>query len=304
MKYRTNYFYLLGLFVFINLLHAEENVSFLDSRHFLNCRLRVFESRPSGGIVSDLIFYTGFADRADNHRPLYKKLNEAGIRVISFDYPSHGESKCRSLNDYSIMDLVTLATEVLQFKLEDLTRPLIVSGWSTGGLVALRSLQEKLDYKQKIDSLILISPGVSVYLFPGDHGLVTEKTLLSNPTPPHVGTISPASPYDVPLFSFSLLANAYKSRKFDFPQVPTLILIAGEKKDAYVNTRSLKNIINRNRKKNSYIKAIECPESMHEMDNELAPIGPVVQSLFAEFAQGHKVTIENKSICREYDDSI
>src|SRR5262245_56662953 len=54
--------------------------------------LRVGVAAPSGTPRGDFLYLHGFADRFDNHLPLFQTQVARGYRVIAFDYPSHGET--------------------------------------------------------------------------------------------------------------------------------------------------------------------------------------------------------------------
>src|SRR5687768_12216015 len=84
------------LIVQIPYSHASQEIKWLEASE--NCRLRIVIENPVTPVRSDAMFFIGFADRADNHGPLFRSLAAQGIRVISFDYPSHGESKCDRLD--------------------------------------------------------------------------------------------------------------------------------------------------------------------------------------------------------------
>ena len=110
------------------------------------CFIRTIIQSPKQEIKieADMLFLIGFGDRADNHGPLFNLMNEQGIRVISFDYPSHGESQCSNINLESFTSLSFLAQEIEEKTRENINRPLFLSGWSTGGLLALRMIQQNL----------------------------------------------------------------------------------------------------------------------------------------------------------------
>jgi len=98
-----------------------------------------------------------------------------------------------------------LTNEVEAFTRQDSKRPVILAGWSTGGLIATRMVQsESLQLEnRRVVGMILFTPGVSVYPIVGDGGIITEETLTSNPNPPHRGPIKPSSPF----VSFCIIYN-------------------------------------------------------------------------------------------------
>jgi alpha-beta hydrolase superfamily lysophospholipase len=270
------------------------------------CSLRVVESIPDTiKIKSDLLFFIGFGDRADNHGPLFKKLNEVGIRVISFDYPSHGLSNCGSINENNYTDLMNFANTVEEKTRQDITRPLILSGWSTGGLLALRLLQTGKMIAREIQSLILIAPGISVYPLVGGDGIIRNESLLSNLKPPHIDEPKPVSPLLTPIFSSTLIYNGLLARKTGLSDVPTLIFIGGEKNfsrgklvgDSYAKSSVLKEFVTTQKEKGTNVKSVVCPLSKHEMDNEIEEIGSIVRLNFALFANDSKSILKVNQSC-------
>ncbi|MBY0386498.1 alpha/beta fold hydrolase [bacterium] len=194
---------LLSLFL-TNMSFAEEQMLNIG----WGCDVRaIVESPKQQEPKADVLFLIGFSDRADNHGPLFSQLTEKGFRVISFDYPSHGKTKCRSLGVYDLMSLARLTRSVLQSPGIQSDRPLYVSGWSTGGLLVYRMMQQEMFYFRDVKGLVLLAPGLAVYKIPGDWGVVTQESLLSNPNPPHRGEISPSSPLLYPLFGTDLIAQ-------------------------------------------------------------------------------------------------
>ena len=160
-----------------------------------NCNVRVISETPkSVEPIADVLFLHGFSDRADNHGPLFKQIAAAGFRVISFDYPSHGETRCWNLDLHDFTSLSDLAVRVLAHAKFQSKRPLFLTGWSTGGLLAYRLAQREYFNDRHLAGLVLLAPGFSVYKIPGVFGWVTQASLLSNPYPPHMGPIKPQSP--------------------------------------------------------------------------------------------------------------
>jgi alpha-beta hydrolase superfamily lysophospholipase len=251
----------------------------------LNVRTGIYPAR--GPVRGDILFLIGFADRLDNHGPLFQAWNDAGFRVISFDYPSHGETRgiLNHLNFYGIEDLAKIAQGVERNTREDETRPLLLSGWSTGGLLAVRLVQGRTGLLRKPRGLILFSPGVSVYPLVGDRGFVTQKTLTSNPNPPHLGPIQPRSPLFVPAFSASLLAHTYLAQRAALPNLPILVFTGGDKEDVYVKTKVVQKwVLSQRSRQVGSVAAVQCKGAWHELDNEPEPVGGFVRGLATLFA--------------------
>lgn len=184
--------------VLIILLFCNESFASSLKIEFLNlgwnCTVRVVSQTPDQKPLGDVLFLTGFSDRADNHGPLFDEITNSGFRVISFDYPSHGETDCWNLDFHNFTTLSDLAESILSHPNYKSTNPLYLSGWSTGGLLAYRMAQRGYFLSRDLKGLVLLAPGLAIYKVPGVAGVVTQESLLSNPSPPHMGPISPKSP--------------------------------------------------------------------------------------------------------------
>lgn len=261
------------------------------------CQVRVVTELPSKDHVGDVLFLTGFADRADNHKPLFSLLASKGYRVISFDYPSHGETRCLSLDLHSFTTLSNLAIEVLSLPQFHSSKPLYLSGWSTGGLLSYRMAQKKLITKRKVAGLVLLAPGFSVYPLPGENGIVTQESLLSNPNPPHLGPIKPTSPLFFLGFSSKLITNSLMARNQEVPNVPILMILGDDDLDVYANSPKIKewylDI------KRSSFQAFQCHGAKHELDNEIEPIGTTVRGLFLAFVMNPKFSQNDLGSCEK-----
>lgn len=251
-----------------------------------NVHLRIGTMTPSGPIKGDVLFLHGFSDRFDNHLPLFEQWRDAGFRVVSFDYPSHGESCGRGLERYKIGGIARLASFVEKRTRPAEARPLVVAGWSTGGLVTVRMVQvPSLALERKIDGAFLLAPGVDVKLFVGDHQIVTEETLTHDPDPPHRGAISPKSPLQTPLFSADLMLNAKHARDEAFPRdVPTFVVTGGQDDDVYADTNGVVAWVEARQKEGARVFGSSCAGGRHELDNEAAPMRDDVRASGVSFA--------------------
>lgn len=274
------------IFVLSFSTHAEVSERVFKMNTFQECYIRTVIQSPEKTVKTkaDMLFFIGFGDRADNHAPLFKLMSEQGIRVISFDYPTHGESRCSHLDHETFTSLSDMAQEIEEKTRVDVKRPLFVSGWSTGGLLALRMIQNNYLAERFVQGLVLIAPGVAVYSFVGGDGIIREKTLLQNPNPPHFGPPSPVSPFLAPVFAANLKYNSILARNGDLPTyIPMLVLAAGDKLDQYVKTPVLKEWIKKGQVSKNNLYAFQCENSMHEMDNEINPIGLTVRNIIKDF---------------------
>lgn len=149
--------------------------------------------------IGDILFLHGYGDTFKNHVPLFQEWNRIGLRVIAFDFPSHGKTSGGGWDDldwYSFQDLAELASSIRRETLEDSSRPLFLSGWSTGGLLAIRILQSEgmRSLFPTISGLVVYAPGVSVKKCVGNlicH--ITNETLTHNELLQN-RTIQPTSP--------------------------------------------------------------------------------------------------------------
>lgn len=263
------------------------------------CDLRVVvESPKQVEAKADVLFLIGFSDRADNHGPLFSQLTQSGFRVISFDYPSHGKTKCRSLGVYDLMSLARLARSVLQSSEIQSDRPLYVGGWSTGGLLAYRMMQQEMFYFRNVKGLVLLAPGLAVYKIPGDAGVVTLESLLSNPNPPHLGEISPTSPLLYPLFGADLIGHSIAARLQAVPKVPILMILGGDEADVYAKTPKIKKWYKKLKAETPQFISYQCAQGKHELDNEIEPMGQAVRDLFVDFLN-EKALSSPSNICTQ-----
>jgi pimeloyl-ACP methyl ester carboxylesterase len=248
--------------------------------------LRVGTMTPRGTPKGDVLFLHGFSDRFDNHLPLFEGFRRAGLRVVAFDYPSHGETCGRGLDRYRIKGIAELASFVEEHTRQADDRPLVVAGWSTGGLVAVRMLQApSFALGREIRGAFLLAPGVDVKVLVGDKQIVTQETLTSHPNPPHRGPISPRSPLQTPLFATDLIVNARHARAASFPRdVPTFVVTGGEKEDVYANTRGVVTWVRARQDEGARVFGLTCPGGRHELDNEAEPMGGDVRANGVAFA--------------------
>jgi alpha-beta hydrolase superfamily lysophospholipase len=254
-------------------------------------KVRVGVQKPAGEIKGDVLYLHGFADRLDNHGPLFKAWTDAGLRVISFDLPSHGENSGlkNRIDLFGFEELADLAKDVEADTREDARRPLLLAGWSTGGLLAVRMAQTDAmrGSGRKVSGLVLFAPGVAVYPLVGEKGIVTQRSLTNNPNPPHKGPISPASPLLTPIFSSKLLLNAGLARHETLPgKLPSLVMVADDEADVYADSAKVRQwAIQQRDSHRAGLVGLSFPGAKHELDNEPGQTGSGVREAAAAFAQ-------------------
>lgn len=249
--------------------------------------IRIGEQRPVGTPKGDVLYLMGLADRIDNHAPLFSAWTSQGYRVVTFDYPGQGESG-GSLNHFDFSELANLATRVIDTEYrEDDARPLIIAGWSTGGLLAIRMAQVESFPKprRRPQHMVLFAPGISVRPIVGELQLITWESLTSNVNAPGYGKpMKPMSPLEVPMFAARLFATSLLSRVGSFPKdIPTLVLLGGEDEDVYAKTSKVKEWVSKRRGDGANVVGVQCPGMKHQLDNEIAPFGDAVRRLAATF---------------------
>jgi alpha-beta hydrolase superfamily lysophospholipase len=254
-------------------------------RKSLTAQIRV--GTMGTGTAGDVIFLHGFADRFDNHLPLFEAFVAKGLRVITFDYPSHGESCGFSIGTFGFTGLADLAADIAKDARRDNKKPLYLAGWSTGGLLAVR-IAQGLERKRfpRLDGLALFAPGVDVKLLSPAISGVSNETLTRNENPPHRGPIRPSSVTEVPVFATELTFNSGLSRdpKEVFPSgLPTLVFTGGQNEDLYANSEGVEKWVNARRATGATITGLKCAGGFHELDNEPEPMGNAVRSAAASF---------------------
>jgi len=236
---------------------------------------------------ADIIFIHGHADRLDNHAALFTAWHDAGLRVISFDLPSHGESNILPIDLYTLEDFAALVRLVDSATVDDPHRPLILAAWSFGGLLATRISQRPAlleGLSRRPIALLLLAPAVSPYPFAGGDGIARMATLTNNPDPIVAGPPSPAAPAQNPIFAGRLLWEAWRAHDATLPQdMPVLVLVAGSEEDWYVNTDEVIEWAEEQRVRGVPLQLLQCPQAKHFLEDEPYPIGPAVRQVATSF---------------------
>lgn len=275
--------------LFFNVFAAHAETAFV-SKGSLQIHYGVFKPQESPPL-GDILYIHGYGDTFENHLPLFNEWNRLGLRVIAFDLPSHGKTHGGGWDDldwHSFEDLAHIGGLVNQINQEDPQRPLFLSGWSTGGLLALRILQvENLrTLFPPIRGLVAYAPGVSVKKCVGNVACHITNETLTHDERLQDRAIHPKSPLYRINFAAKLLYNAHMSWNQSLPpEIPVLIFVADDVADKYVKSRELKKWVYHQRQQfSSVVSAFQCPGARHELDNETASFGgPQVRALSASF---------------------
>lgn len=249
---------------------------------------------------AQIVYFPGFADRFENHPHLLGQLSGLGFNVISYDFPSHGESKLENqgLNGFSISDLAEMGVATLE-KLGSPKLPTYFLGWSTGGLVAVRLVQQGLlPEGWNLRGAALLAPALAPRLIVGELGFVTKETLSRDPNPPYIGPIEPKTPMAFPLFAASLIRESNLSRSQSWPkQIPLLVIAAGSESDRYVSSLNVLEWGSSNRRSGVDVFLASCPNARHDLENEPFDVGTWVRVAVLEFVQGRALEASS-AVCQ------
>jgi alpha-beta hydrolase superfamily lysophospholipase len=235
--------------------------------------------------VADLVFLHGHADRIDNHKVLFTTWAQAGLNVIAADLPSHGNTTVRSIDAWSSADLAAVVA-VLERRYGTPQRPLILAGWSFGGLATVRTLQapDRLEeLSRRPSAAVLLTPAVDPLPLTGGDGIARRRTL-THDVDPAAAPPRPASPLQNPVFAVRLLADAWASRAADLPRdIPTLVVASDPADDVYVNAAGLVAWAGQQRAHGGTVKLLACSGARHAVELEPWPTGPTVRDATVRF---------------------
>lgn len=251
-------------------------------------RVRVGVVEPTGDPVADLLFVHGHADRLDNHAALFGELADAGVRVVSFDLPSHGETDAGAIDRWSFDDLGALGAGIARLTQQDPDRPFVLAGWSFGGLLATKFVQDpriRSAFGRPVAGLALESPAIVPLTFAGGDGVSRLRALTHDLRAPVAGPPSPASPFLDPVFAGRLVAQAMVVSAHPLPSdVPALVVLGGEDDDRYVDVRRVRAWAEGTaRDDGADVEVRVCSGGRHGLDIEAWPIGAGARNALVAF---------------------
>ncbi|QCR42480.1 hypothetical protein C1N91_01880 [Curtobacterium sp. SGAir0471] len=254
-------------------------------------RVRVGVVDPVGEPVADVLFLHGHADRLDNHAALFEDLRAAGVRVVSFDLPSHGATDAGAIDRWSFDDLGALAARVAHATEQDPDRPFVLAGWSFGGLLATRSVQEpaiRAAFGRPVAGLALESPAVAPLPFAGGDGVSRLRALTHDLSAPVAGPPRPASPFLDPVFAGRLVAQAAVAANEPLPAgMPALVEVGGDDEDRYVDVPAVRrwaeDVAPRD---GAQVRTVRCAGARHGLDIESWPVGDAARADLVDFVRG------------------
>lgn len=292
------------------LASTKETHSHLEMVHIskVGPELRSGYFLEEGELKGCALYLQGLGDSIRNHTPFFKALNQAGYRVISFDYMGQGGSEGRMnktrvstsfppdvtapmLNRYRNKGMYYEIGHQAQFiwdKYKGINNSLgqncenskkLVIGWSTGGLAAYKMAKDLI-----ADAVVLIAPGIHVKTMIGEadthpaklfllQDVITERTLTRNKyinsSNPHLDPVKPTSPAHIPQFSGNLYLTSKRSQTWKISdQVPGIVFLSGVE-DTYVDRDKTIDTISKNA---AHFSLISYEGALHELDNELTEV--------------------------------
>jgi alpha-beta hydrolase superfamily lysophospholipase len=282
--------------------------AFLDFGEQMRIRVGI-QDPPSGQPRADVLYLHGYSDRIDNHRALFERWNRDGFRVIAYELPGHGPhlGDRNDINAWSFEQIAEMGAAVEGCVPS--SRPLFVSGWSTGGLLTIRRLQGDHGFPRftrPVAGAVAFAPGVALRKIPGDKLRVTLETL--TPDPEMQKSIQPPYPNHM-ITSWRNLLQPVTNRFSGFPgqiteeskcswkttlpiEVPTLVLIGGDASDRYADASRVIEWIRdqeaRQKKEHgrTTLVGVECQDGYHALDLERPEIGERVRDAAALFFSG------------------
>lgn len=270
---------------------------------------------PKSEAKLDQFYFLGMGDTPDTHRELFYDLAEKGVRVIAPSYPGHGHTKGPGLNRTTFGGLSELANLIERKTRQDEVRPMILSGWSMGGLLAYRMAQDPaLALKDRpLGGLMLYSPTIYPRYFIGSFrsGLLTTRSISNNPNPPNGGKMGiPLPAFQIPVFLTNLLYHANQAQntdwdavgtgEFNYPlsRTPILVFLGAEKgpnRDRSVDSRKVRKHFEfldemrdhassvDNMRRTVEIVTYDAP---HALDWEHGKVADNLRAISARFAEG------------------
>lgn len=263
-----------------------------------------------------VLYLQGLGDSIQNHYPLFNRLNNAGYRVLAFDYlgqgGSEGEMGTTRLNSFGDPFPKSAAYEIgnqarwVWNKFSEVSDPIfnrncasspkLVIGWSTGGLAAY-----KLAHEKWANAIVLIAPGIVPNVCVGEAGkLSLPKCMVKNLSTdhvislrsltsstyegahdPHLDPIKPSNFLEIKEFAINLVSTAFLQArlwKID-PGVKGLVFLSG-KEDTYVDRESTREIL---KKKSPHFSVVSFDGALHEIDNEVPIIADDMHARTVDF---------------------
>ena len=282
------------------LAHAEPWYDFFDSTKVIthgifSTPIQVGFFRAQGGEKANVVYLHGYADSMDNHKELLESFKASGLRVISFDYPSHGKSGGH-ISTWDLKEVAEIIPNILSNPLIqndpdlkiDHSLPLILAGWSTGGTMAIRIAQSwqssVIPGDMNLAGVIAFAPGLPVNLLVGDAAIVVKKETLTRQPELMRHDPYPHTTFGSVTFAKSLVFQSVSAKARYMPKnLPTLILVGDNTADQYANSSSAVSWVKSHGPDYS-VYGYQCPSAYHALEFEPGGIGSTTIHLATQFA--------------------
>ena len=260
-------------------------------RHMLmQTQISAYRDAARSSDRANVIYLHGFGDTFRNHTKLFGELRAQGLRLISFDYPSHGNSGgvIAAWDLYEVAEIISSVLDSSELKAGpdafDSKLPLILMGWSTGATMAIRIAQ---DWSHLLpvppSGVVAFAPGIPVYplvFAPANNTLARDPSTISFAP-------KPAFTLSAVRFSADLLDQSLRIwlGQTSALQTPTLVLVGGDQEDQYVYSKHAKKWVKAMQKAGQPVFGYQCPGAYHGIEFEPQQ-GSIARRLAASFALG------------------
>ena len=250
-----------------------------------------------------VIYLEGLGDSLMNHMPLYRKLSDAGYRVLMFDYLGQGGSE-GTMDRSHFMSFDTNTTKVEE-NLSYQTRfvwkryseksdstysrncsqsPKRIIGSSIGGLVAFNLSHKKwAEQVVLISPLIIPNPCLGKYAYTTfskclpknrhldqtiDVSLLTKNVFAKN-SDPHVEGIHPKALSEIPEFAEDLWHATFYAHFWNVPSKTKGLVFLPHRDDPFIDRFRTSMILRRHAPQFSIVNY---NHAMSELDNEVPEV--------------------------------
>lgn len=242
---------------------------------------------PRGEPLADVLFLHGLFDDLSQFQSFYQELNRQGLRVITLSLPLHGKTETDLLYSWiapiGTRDLAIAASQVWK-KVgmrapRPANRPLILSGFSMGGLLALRMAQSPSQWKgwgfnTAPSGLLLFAPAVFPRWPPRlpDWNDNEERESLMETSIGRIRRLPHLDPpHYLPLFLESIYSTAKRAQSMDIPPtIRTRAWLAGDE-DSLVDTRRVLAWLNNQKRRGASVSVSAQAGAKHDIISDLDP---------------------------------
>lgn len=208
-------------------------------------------------IHADIFFFPSMANKIEKSAALLDAWAQIGFRVVAFNQ-RHGEK----IDE--LLDKVFQYEQLYRLN-EGVKRPIILSGWSRGGLTTLRALERLTNMENPFGGREVLG-AVSMTPYLGMKVFASERPMY------HGGK----TPKEFSLKGWNLVKTLFDldkvgtiSRTSKILHVPLLVYVAGD--DRHVDSQITLDTMKWRTLAGAPIATLLCPGAYHEIQNETLP---------------------------------